>query len=85
MKNGNMPAAPIANDSGYPSVARVVLGNNEDQCSGLTKREHFAAMAIQGMIACEYGAKVSATQWARDAVEVADALLAELEKQNDQA
>lgn len=76
MKNGNMPAAPtIYADMGHNGQREIFCDNQ-----GLTKREHFAAIAIQGMIACEYGAKVSAAQWARDAVEVADALLAELEK-----
>jgi len=85
MKNGNMPAAPTIGTINRVTQAfdETQVDNNDFMLFGLTKREHFAAMAIQGMIACEYGAKVSATQWARDAVEVADALLAELEKQNE--
>ena len=39
--NGDMPAMPLAN-------ADLGLGGND---SGLTKREHFAALAMQGLLA----------------------------------
>lgn len=75
-KNADLPAAPtIYADMGVNGQREIFCDNQ-----GLTKREHFAAIAIQGMIAAEYGSRVSAQQWAKDAVEVADALLAELDK-----
>jgi hypothetical protein len=47
--------------------------------AGLTIREHFAAMAMQGLIqGGEYPKKYSPSQTAEDAVRYADALLAEL-------
>ena len=47
--------------------------------TGLTKREHFAAMALQGMVSvCAYDEQV--TSKCRAAVEYADALLKELDK-----
>lgn len=47
---------------------------------GLTKRELFAAMALQGLCASAEYPQVSYEGSARTAVEQADALLAELER-----
>ena len=52
------------------------------QDSGLTKREYFAAMALQGL--CAQGGYGSPETIATDAVGYADSLSAELEKTNDQ-
>lgn len=47
--------------------------------TGLTKREHFAAMAMQGL--CSHSGDYHLPEhMAKDAVMYADALLAELEK-----
>ena len=46
---------------------------------GLTKRELFAAMAMQGY--CVTDQKVNAVRAAQFAVEIADALIAELNKE----
>ncbi|WP_165424209.1 hypothetical protein [Pseudoxanthomonas winnipegensis] len=48
---------------------------------GLTKRELFAAMAMQGVNACSEFADARVEIIAKYAVEQADALLAALEKQ----
>ena len=48
---------------------------------GLTKREYFAAMAMQGIIQNPGSGSVSLIGIARDAVRQADALIAELEKE----
>lgn len=48
--------------------------------SGLTKREYFAAVAMQGMIARSHGLYVTTTQFAEQSVKLADALIAELSK-----
>lgn len=74
MNNGDMPASPIFNDDGQCTP----------ELAGFTKRERFAMVAMQAMIGVEYGAKVSATQWAKDAIECADALLAELAKEQSE-
>jgi hypothetical protein len=70
MKNSDMPAMPFIEKPEY-----------QWNYSGLTKREHFAAMAMQGIIAsgnltpAATHEKVSVA-----AINYADALLSELEK-----
>ncbi len=62
MENGKQGAFPKRAD-GAPQT-------------GLTKREYFAAMAMQGLASVEGNIE----HMAHDAVKIADALLAELEK-----
>ena len=71
MNNADMPAMPhdIVFGKGYPL--------NYDP-TGLTKREHFAGLAMQGLLA-HYGTVVNETC----AVEFADALLKALEARDD--
>ena len=52
--------------------------NNNYVSMGLTKREYFAAMALQGMLA-KYGSDYQ-VQTAKEAVYFADALIEELNK-----
>jgi len=80
MKNSDMPAMPITLD-----MDKVVTHSSvpKEYRTGLTKREHFAAMAMHGIIS---SGNLRAKQEellegvSRAAVEYADALLAELEK-----
>ena len=70
MNNGDMPAAPTSPNDSDPLWAAARSG-------GLTKREHFAAMAMQGLISnhkeCLYeDVAIASTRFA-------DALLAALE------
>lgn len=67
MSNGKLQA--------FPNDPRGPRG-----CAGLTKRELFAALAMQGLSASEAYAEQPANWIASVAVERADALLAELEK-----
>lgn len=74
MKNGDTPANPL--------TWKAIIHNDGlkiDDCYGLTKREQFAMAAIQGLAssAAEYS---RFHEMAKDAVAIADALLAELEK-----
>jgi len=71
--NGNLPAAPTI----YADMA--ANGQREIYCTevGLTKREMFAMAAMQGILANSSNGMSYA---ARDAVLMADELLAELEK-----
>ena len=69
MKNSDMPAMPV-----MPVMDEADYG----QHYGLTKREHFAAMAMQGLAAS--GNRELSRDVAFLAVAYADALLAELEK-----
>ena len=81
MSNGNMPAMPQSGDaytdiSGYKDIpGRIENG------MGLSKREQFAAMAMQGLIS-SWGAHdvTDCDEIASDAVMMADALLSQLEK-----
>ncbi len=70
MNNGNRPAHPV------PGLGQYVEQN------GLTKREYFAAMAMQGLLASESRESLFDTAGgaARCAIEHADALLTELER-----
>ena len=76
-QNGNAQAYPILgalqpNGHAYKPVY--------DRGSGLTKRELFAAMALQGLLVGEVGGQ-HPYSLSRDAVAHADALLAELAKE----
>jgi hypothetical protein len=78
MKNGNMPVAPIFNEHGFPTDADHAEVNSAE-CMGLTKREYFAGLAMQGLLAsgphdCDLRGI------AYDAVCAADALLKALEE-----
>jgi hypothetical protein len=71
MNNADMPAAPLGKDGSFKNAI------------GLTKREHFAGLAMQGLCSvCDsdgcwtHNAGMTATA----AIEYADALLAELDK-----
>ena len=83
MKNANMPAMPLPNGA---DDRPYMFGHNEPirdgHAVGLTKREQLAAMAMQGL--CAHSGDYHTEQdLAHDAVMYADALLAELEKPND--
>ena len=56
--------------------------NNNYISTGLTKREYFAAMALQGLLANDSGL---ITSKAIDAVKAADALIEELNKTKQDA
>lgn len=78
MKNANTPISPI--------LELNAKGQLEDTSYGLTKREYFVAMAMQGLCsACDEEGAWShhARLAAGAAVEYADALLAELERTNE--
>ena len=50
MKNSDMPIAPLVNDNGHPLHASHIAWDNKPLALGLTKREHFAGLAMQGFI-----------------------------------
>ncbi len=66
---------PLGPD-GLPSEASGYVGFEP----GITKRQLFAAMAMQGLLAGDTDRVVTADGIAKEAVEQADALLAELAK-----
>jgi len=72
MKNANQPAMPL------PLGSETSSGQD-----GLTKREHFAAMAMQGLCHATTNNGTwahHASTMAHTAIEYADALLSELDK-----
>jgi hypothetical protein len=78
MNNADTPATA---QSGFETMAGDIY--NSDSCGGegLTKREHFAAMAMQGMMSNIAADQVwSRTELADTAVSMADDLLEELAK-----
>ena len=62
------PAFPLISDEGYIINA------------GLNKREYFAAMALQGIIANKDGLDIEIKRIVESAVDTADALIEELSK-----
>lgn len=91
MKNADMPTSPMVNENGCP-LHHSNAGLREGVVTGLTKRELFAAMAMQGMLS-NPGGPVQANSmsgWnstvncthgdvAHEAIKFADDLLSELE------
>jgi hypothetical protein len=88
MKNRDMPAMPLTDESGGLSDltcgthdSDYLLQEGRNFSTGLTKREHFAAMAMQGLAA---GGHDNAMAVVSQAVIMADALLEELEAKDDE-
>ena len=71
MKNADMPAMPI-----------ITPDMSVNGSGGLTKLEHFAGLAMQGLYACPE-VNGSHEDLAKASVLAAKSLLAELEKEND--
>ena len=76
MNNADKPAMPISVSS---STHGNICSSDFEYGEGLTKREHFAGLAMQGLLS-HYGD--SYTHYLA-AVEYADALLKALEQDND--
>lgn len=83
MKNADMPAMPIPDDSesgGSLPSAHI----DENGANGLTKREEFAKAAMQGLCANSIPGRHNIPEnLAHEAVNYADALLAELERRGE--
>lgn len=80
MNNGDKPATAITIELGEMASAQArATGNKVDALVylGLTKREHFAGLAMQGLL---FGRQVNVGDLAKEALAAADALLAALEK-----
>jgi hypothetical protein len=69
----------------YPHY-KIIAGGKQEQIMGLTKREYFAAMALQGIIAAKetfdpMNGQTQSEAWAELAVKRADALINALKEQ----
>jgi len=73
----NHKTAP--NEPSFPEVQELPQFNKHTY--GLTKREYFAAMAMQGLLACPNNVNM-AQDIAKGAVIMADQLIIELNKTN---
>ena len=73
MSNANEPAFPARLDNVHPDYAAM---------PGLTKREYFAGLVMQGLCADPSNHQLfrSHRHAAKSAVQIADALLSELER-----
>jgi len=75
MKNAEQPINPLTPD----------LDSSKHECIGLTKREYFAGIALQGLLAGNYTAlygnvELPVTSYTTKlAVEISDAILTQLE------
>ena len=81
MKNSDMPAMPQPIASHIDEVIDTKEYCHEN--AGLTKREHFAGLAMQGLLAggyCMDDPQNRLSDVPSEAVALADALLAELDK-----
>jgi hypothetical protein len=68
MKNGDQPIKPLATGSSY-------------HCTGLTKREYFASLALQSIMAKKFDdPNEYKRETVADAIEYADELLKQLER-----
>lgn len=80
-QNGSMPAMPVECEwSGDEVVRGLQTGDATGWATGMSKRELFAAFAMQGHLANDANRSSSPELTARWSVECADALLSELAK-----
>ena len=79
MNNSDMPTVPIATSTFTDPNGITYL---DVESKGLTKREHFAGLAMQGLMSDEAG-YLRWSDLAKDSVAVADALLKALEQDNE--
>ena len=77
MKNSDMPAMPMFSDNAEPCIVRDPETGKKAPATGLTKREMMAMHVMASIITQGSPAFIHA---AEDAVNAADALLAELER-----
>jgi hypothetical protein len=85
MKNADMPAMPMPLSANGSVWTADDLGNGYAEqfrpAFGLTKREHFAGLLAQGIAIDMLSRGESKEFIAQEAISLADALLAALEKQ----
>ena len=78
--NSEMPAMPLTGDAYTDINGNALCEGSIQDGMGLTKREHFAGLAMQGFISAGHGGMPNASELANYAVRYADALLLELDK-----
>ena len=76
----NEPTKPNDGGPAFPTQNEAQIGPTTWHFTGLTKRELFAAMAMQGLCSNSRYGDFGVRGIQVESVEIADALLAELEK-----
>lgn len=88
MKNGDLPTVFMkqVNETDFrPAKDKEIMADNYIfPTAGLTKREYFAAMAMQGILSNPESPCLTPARIAKAAVRVADKLLSQLKKQDDE-
>lgn len=79
MKLGDMPAFPV--EDGESTWDIDTQTTKFIPMRGMTLRQHYAGLAMQGLIRQGMVSYENCSAWAKEAVICADALLAALEKQ----
>ncbi|MFT6882531.1 MAG: hypothetical protein ACJAVY_001329 [Marinoscillum sp.] len=77
MNNADMPAYPMSEEDSIKWL------QGDCVLAGLTKREHFAGVAMQGLIKLTFPFGADEETTARRSLKMADALLAELSKSGE--
>jgi hypothetical protein len=81
MITGNEPITPLQ-DKGFPSRFSMVMNDEERLCSGLTIRQYYAGLAMQGIMSGLGEHKISDYKTIANAsVSMAEHLIAELNKE----
>ena len=79
MKNSDKPAMPSVQTTEQYECSGIQYVQSKDYFEGLTKREHFAGLAMQGI--CASAPTISNSLIVAESLRLADALLAELDKE----
>ncbi|MBL4795899.1 MAG: hypothetical protein JKY50_00640 [Oleispira sp.] len=82
MNNSDMPAMPLTGDAYIDINGSAFARGSVEPGMGLTKREHFAGLAMQGLVSNHNYVMGNEDSLSDLALTIADALLAELEKGN---
>lgn len=83
--NADMPAMPLPNNVQRDLHESIAHGVIDPIGMGLTKREYYAGLAMQGLLSggyCIDDARNRLVDVPSEAINLADALLADLEKQS---
>ena len=79
MKNADTPTYPIVDRDGFPTNKKFITDSFDDCFIGLTKREYFAGLAMQGILANSSLNNLKEETVAEISVLCADKLLENLE------
>jgi hypothetical protein len=77
MSNSDMPAMPLTGDAYTDLNGTMAVAGRAEDGMGLTKREHFAGLAMQGLLSGH--SNLGDSECATNAIDYADALLKGLE------